>query len=245
MVEKLEDPFASTSFTITNLANGKQQYMNMYEMELWLVSKEAEGAYTVSNAHLIKPERLKRNSSRELQKVQIEQKMFSTIFPNKDVFDTYAHKHFAGNKTKMAKWLYGENIAEIFNARFIHGETKNVWAETLKKLNKMGGNPSSLNLNLNSSEKWKTCRDAFKTSPRLRNMRQMFYNEIQNTIAKQPIEKLDNFRICNTAYKICQNCGAEMHTFYALLDAMGWKANSTKDQQSIWRTIMDFAETEK
>ncbi|CBY35507.1 unnamed protein product [Oikopleura dioica] len=245
VVEKLEDPFASTSFTITNLANGKQQYMNMYEMELWLVSKEAEGTYTVSNAHLIKPERLKRNSSRELQKVQIEQKMFSTIFPNKDVFDTYAHKHFAGNKTKMAKWLYGENIAEIFNARFIHGETKNVWAETLEKLNKMGGNPSSLNLNLNSSEKWKTCRDAFKTSPRLRNMRQMFYNEIQNTIAKQPIEKLDNFRICNTAYKICQNCGAEMHTFYALLDAMGWKACSTKDQQSIWRTIMDFAETEK
>ena len=115
-VGKLEDPFLCTSFVITNLTTGVQKYLNMYELEIWLKSAEADESFTVSNIQYIKPEKLKRCGSRELQKKPREHKMYATAIPSDDAIIAYANKFFERNKAKTAKWLYGENIAEVFDS---------------------------------------------------------------------------------------------------------------------------------
>ncbi|CBY43381.1 unnamed protein product, partial [Oikopleura dioica] len=150
---------------------------------------------------------------------------------NNEAISSYAHKVFK-RTTKMetdralAEWCEGTNIAAIFAKIPKRDVNPNSWEVLLEGLK--AKNMSLDNLQMKPL-KYKLNT---KSAKELGSQAEEKLAEIIKIKKQQaPIEKIENAMLYRQILNICDQVNGETYSFYALLEATGFKPNKDRDQE--------------
>ncbi|CBY10858.1 unnamed protein product [Oikopleura dioica] len=219
-IENLIDPQWCTSFGITFLEHDGQKTVlkNALEMAIWLEQK-SDNITTCSDIFHLAPE----------LKGDLKNPNPAEMGLKPTLFDLFKERYFQGAEEKVLYWISGKTIASTFNANFIENNMEfNLWDQALTELKNRGISERGLNLEITLSRLRKTKKGDFE-SPSMKELRYHLTQEHNN----RPIDKIRNFQRILTAHKIMLNSDGEVHSFFSLLSALGWKGDDNKELQII------------
>ncbi|CBY40061.1 unnamed protein product [Oikopleura dioica] len=226
-------PHECISFGIIMVEKKEVELLNMYEMITWLNDPINSDKVTISDTRIIDTD----NRAAAILDITDEYANDHRGFLpgidelNNEAISSYAHKVFK-RTTKMetdralAEWCEGTNIAAIFAKIPKRDVNPNSWEVLLEGLK--AKNMSLDNLQMKPL-KYKLNT---KSAKELGSQAEEKLAEIIKIKKQQaPIEKIENAMLYRQILNICDQVNGETYSFYALLEATGFKPNKDRDQE--------------